>query len=69
MTRDDILHEEPLTQEALEHWAQAFGYVATRYRVACSPGALVAGAPGCRGKAKPRPSPGWPARQGSPFGC
>jgi len=52
MKQDDILHEEPLTQEALEHWAQAFGYVATRYRVACSPGALVAGAPWLQGKSK-----------------
>ncbi len=52
MKQDDILHEEPLTQEALEHWAQAFGYVATRYRVACSPGALVAGAPWLQGKCK-----------------
>ncbi len=52
MKQDDILHEAPLTQEALEHWAQAFGYVATRYRVACSPGALVAGAPWLQGKSK-----------------
>ncbi|MEB6380103.1 type I secretion system permease/ATPase [Leclercia adecarboxylata] len=52
MTRDDILQEDALTQEALEHWAQAFGYVATRYRVACSPGALVAGAPWLQGKSK-----------------
>jgi len=52
MKQDDILHEAPLTQEALEHWAQAFGYVATRYRVACSPGALVAGAPWLQEKSK-----------------
>lgn len=55
MTRDDILHEEPLTQEALEHWAQAFGYVATRYRVACSPARWWLAPPGYRGRAKPRP--------------
>ncbi|MCU6664286.1 MAG: type I secretion system permease/ATPase [Silvania sp.] len=52
MMRDDILQEDALTQEALEHWAQAFGYVATRYRVACSPGALVASAPWLQGKTK-----------------
>ncbi|MFY9995001.1 MAG: type I secretion system permease/ATPase [Leclercia sp.] len=52
MMQDDILHEDALTQEALEHWAQAFGYVATRYRVACSPGALVASAPWLQGKTK-----------------
>ena len=52
MKQDAIPQEESLTQEALEHWAQAFGYVATRYRVACSPGALVASAPWLQGKAK-----------------
>ena len=52
MKQDAIPQEESLTQDALEHWAQAFGYVATRYRVACSPGALVASAPWLQGKAK-----------------
>jgi ATP-binding cassette subfamily C protein LapB len=52
MKQDAIPQEESLTQEALEHWAQAFGYVATRYRVACSPGALVASAPWLQGKSK-----------------
>lgn len=54
MIRDDILYEETLTQEALEHWAQAFGYVATRYRVACSPARWWRARPGCRAKAKSR---------------
>jgi ATP-binding cassette subfamily C protein LapB len=39
-----------MTDEALAQWAQAFGFVATRYRVACSPGALIAGAPWLKGK-------------------
>lgn len=50
MKPTDIPQDESLSEESLEHWAQAFGYVASRYRVACSPGALVAGAPWLRGK-------------------
>ncbi len=37
MKQRDIPQGENMTDEALEQWAQAFGYVATRYRVACSP--------------------------------
>lgn len=69
MIRDDILYEETLTQEALEHWAQAFGYVATRYRVACSPGALVAGAPWLQGKSKIPALTGLAREAASPFSC
>ena len=43
MKQRDIPQGENMTDEALEQWAQAFGYVATRYRVACSPGSLIAG--------------------------
>ncbi|MEG5701159.1 ABC transporter transmembrane domain-containing protein [Enterobacter hormaechei] len=50
MKQRDIPQGENMTDEALEQWAQAFGYVATRYRVACSPGSLVAGAPWLKGK-------------------
>ncbi len=50
MKQRDIPQGENMTDEALEQWAQAFGYVATRYRVACSPGALMAGAPWLKGK-------------------
>ena len=50
MKQRDISQGEPMTDEALAQWAQAFGYVATRYRVACSPGALMAGAPWLKGK-------------------
>lgn len=45
MKQRDIPQGETMTDEALAQWAQAFGFVATRYRVACSPGALLAGAP------------------------
>ena len=44
MKQRDIPQGETMTDEALEQWAQAFGFVATRYRVACSPGSLIAGA-------------------------
>lgn len=50
MKQRDIPQGENMTDDALEQWAQAFGYVATRYRVACSPGALMAGAPWLKGK-------------------
>lgn len=50
MKQRDIPQGENMTDEALEQWAQAFGYVATRYRVACSPGSLIAGAPWLKGK-------------------
>ena len=50
MKQRDIPQGETMTDEALAQWAQAFGFVATRYRVACSPGALVAGAPWLKGK-------------------
>lgn len=36
MKQRDIPQGENMTDQALEQWAQAFGYVATRYRVACS---------------------------------
>jgi ATP-binding cassette subfamily C protein LapB len=49
-----------MTDEALAQWAQAFGFVATRYRVACSPGALIAGAPWLKGKPMARPHPAGP---------
>lgn len=50
MKQREIPQEETMTDEALAQWAQAFGFVATRYRVACSPGALIAGAPWLKGK-------------------
>ena len=50
MKQTDNPQDESIHEETLEHWAQAFGYVASRYRVACSPGALVAGAPWLKGK-------------------
>lgn len=50
MKQRDIPQGENMTDEALEQWAQAFGYVATRYRVACSPSSLIAGAPWLKGK-------------------
>lgn len=50
MKQTDNPQDESIPEETLEHWAQAFGYVASRYRVACSPGALVAGAPWLKGK-------------------
>lgn len=50
MKQRDIPQGENMTDQALEQWAQAFGYVATRYRVACSPSSLVAGAPWLKGK-------------------
>jgi len=52
MTQHDSDHNAPLSPQALELWAQAFGYVATRYRVTCSPGALVASAPWLKEKPK-----------------
>ena len=50
MKQREIPQGENMTDEALVQWAQAFGFVATRYRVACSPGALLAGAPWLKGK-------------------
>ena len=50
MKQREIPQGETMTDEALAQWAQAFGFVATRYRVACSPGALIAGAPWLKGK-------------------
>lgn len=50
MKQREIPQGETMTDEALAQWAQAFGFVATRYRVACSPGALLAGAPWLKGK-------------------
>jgi len=50
MKHTDPSQNEPITDQALAHWAQAFGHVADHYRVACSPGALVAGAPWFSGK-------------------
>ena len=41
MKQREIPQGETMTDEALAQWAQAFGSVATRYRVACSPGALI----------------------------
>ena len=52
MTQNDSDQQAPLSQQSLELWAQAFGYVATRYRVTCSPGALVASAPWLKDKPK-----------------
>lgn len=37
MKQRDIPQGETMTDEATAQWAQAFGFVATRYRVACSP--------------------------------
>lgn len=50
MKQRDIPQGENMTDAALAQWAQAFGFIATRYRVACSPGALIAGAPWLKGK-------------------
>ena len=50
MKDTDIPNNEPIPDGKLEQWAQAFGYVADHYRVACSPGSLMAGAPWLRGK-------------------
>lgn len=50
MKERDMPQAEPMTDDALAQWAQAFGFIATRYRVACSPGALLAGAPWLKGK-------------------
>ena len=50
MKQREIPQGENMTDEALAQWAQAFGFVATRYRVACSPGSLIAGAPWLKGK-------------------
>ncbi len=50
MTQSDLPPGEEMTDDALAQWAQAFGYVATHYRVACSPGALQASAPWLKGK-------------------
>ena len=49
MKERDMPQAEPMTDDAAQ-WAQAFGFIATRYRVACSPGALLAGAPWLKGK-------------------
>jgi ATP-binding cassette subfamily C protein LapB len=46
MKQTDIPHDDRIADQALEQWALAFGYVAGRYRVARSPGALAASAPG-----------------------
>ncbi|MFX4312455.1 type I secretion system permease/ATPase, partial [Enterobacter sp. 63] len=45
MKHIDPSQNEPITDQSLAHWAQAFSHVADHYRVACSPGALVADAP------------------------
>ena len=37
MKQRDIPQGENMTDAALAQWAQAFGFIATRYRVACSP--------------------------------
>ena len=50
MKHTDPTQNEPITDQALAHWAQAFSHVADHYRVACSPGALVADAPWLSGK-------------------
>ncbi|HIC2038920.1 type I secretion system permease/ATPase [Enterobacter soli] len=50
MKHIDPSQNEPVTDQALAHWAQAFSHVADHYRVACSPGALVADAPWLSGK-------------------
>lgn len=50
MKERDMPQAEPMTDDATAQWAQAFGFIATRYRVACSPGALLAGAPWLKGK-------------------
>ena len=50
MKHTDIPQDDVLTGQALAQWAQAFGYVADQYRVACSPGALMASAPWLCGK-------------------
>ncbi|VFS44323.1 Leukotoxin translocation ATP-binding protein LktB [Enterobacter cancerogenus] len=69
MKQRDIPQGEPMTDEALAQWAQAFGYVATRYRVACSPGALMAGAPWLKGKQRVPALPSSPAKPGCRFSC
>lgn len=50
MKHADPTQNEPITDQALAQWAQAFSHVADHYRVACSPGALVADAPWLSGK-------------------
>ncbi|HED3855869.1 type I secretion system permease/ATPase [Enterobacter soli] len=50
MKHIDPSQNEPITDQSLAHWAQAFSHVADHYRVACSPGALVADAPWLSGK-------------------
>ena len=50
MKHTDPTQNEPISDQALAHWAQAFSHVADHYRVACSPGALVADAPWLSGK-------------------
>lgn len=50
MKHIDPSQNEPVTDQTLAHWAQAFSHVADHYRVACSPGALVADAPWLSGK-------------------
>ena len=50
MKHTDPTQSEPISDQALAHWAQAFSHVADHYRVACSPGALVADAPWLSGK-------------------
>jgi ATP-binding cassette subfamily C protein LapB len=37
MKHIDPSQNEPITDQALAHWAQAFSHVADHYRVACSP--------------------------------
>jgi hypothetical protein len=64
MKHTDIPQDDVLTGQALAQWAQAFGYVADHYRVACSPGALMASAPGYAANQWCQHSLSWRGKQG-----